>query len=155
MSNNTGDSNKTGSVVSTGESHTSFGKSVESQAQFDDAQTTAGPSQDTVLNVYRLIPIAAEDDPRWQNAPGREEIVVAARTTGDARIVASSQELDLWRSTRRRLEARPPMKRVNLEVKNFIRSFKLRVGEPTWNEAYSRETSPSTIWSQRRNLETC
>lgn len=94
MSNNTGDSNKTGSVVSTGESHTSFGKSVESQAQFDDAQTTGGPSQDTVLNVYRLIPIAAEDDPRWQNAPGREEIVVAARTTGDARIVASSQELD-------------------------------------------------------------
>jgi hypothetical protein len=94
MSNNTGDSNKTGSVFSTGESHTSFGKSVESQAQFDDAQTTAGPSQDTVLNVYRLIPVAAEDDPRWQNTSGREEIVVAARTTGDARIVASSQELD-------------------------------------------------------------
>jgi hypothetical protein len=73
-----------------------FGKSVESQAQMDDAAQTG--SHDLgfgeKLNLYRLEPIAAPDDPRWDNAPSHGILVVAARTSGDARIVASAAELD-------------------------------------------------------------
>lgn len=94
MSNNTG-SKETNSVESsTGESPTTFGKSVESQAQYRDANAIGQQSTDTPLNVYRLVPTAEPDDPRWDNSPGYGEVVVAARTSGDARIVASSRELD-------------------------------------------------------------
>ncbi|KQV78175.1 hypothetical protein [Rhizobium sp. Root1220] len=73
-----------------------FGRSVESQAQIDDAATigSASVGGGETLNIYRLEPIAAPDDPRWENAPGHGVIVVAARTAGDARIVAASRELD-------------------------------------------------------------
>jgi hypothetical protein len=47
-----------------------------------------------MLNIYRLEPIAAPDDPRWDNSPGHGTVVVAARTPGDARIVAAARELD-------------------------------------------------------------
>ncbi|MGO7565494.1 hypothetical protein ACC754_41555, partial [Rhizobium johnstonii] len=47
-----------------------------------------------MLNIYRLEPIAATDDPRWDNSPGHGTVVVAARTPGDARIVAAARELD-------------------------------------------------------------
>jgi hypothetical protein len=47
-----------------------------------------------VLKIYRLVPIAAPDDPNWQNSPSQGEIVVRARTAGDARLVASNAELD-------------------------------------------------------------
>jgi hypothetical protein len=47
-----------------------------------------------VLKVYRLVPIAAADDPNWQNSPSQGEVVVRARTPGDARLVASQAELD-------------------------------------------------------------
>lgn len=73
-----------------------FGKSVESQAQMDDA-AQAGASDVGAgerLNLYRLEPLAAPDDPRWDNAPGHGTLIVAARTSGDARIVAASKELD-------------------------------------------------------------
>ncbi|ANK88837.1 MULTISPECIES: hypothetical protein [unclassified Rhizobium] len=76
-------------------SPTTFGKSVESQAQMQDAAAEA--SSETggeVLNIYRLEPIARPDDPRWGNAPNHGAVVVAARTTGDARIVAAARELD-------------------------------------------------------------
>lgn len=46
------------------------------------------------LRRYRLVPIAAPDDPSWQNAPSHGEVVVCARTAGDARIVAEEAELD-------------------------------------------------------------
>lgn len=46
------------------------------------------------LNIYRLVPIASPDDPQWQNRPPRGEVVVRARTTGDARLVATAAELD-------------------------------------------------------------
>lgn len=46
------------------------------------------------LKIYRLVPIAAPDDPNWQNSSGHGEVVVRARTAGDARIVASAAELD-------------------------------------------------------------
>jgi len=75
-----------------GTSDTSFGRSVESQAQIADAVTSEQPGE--ILNVYRLVPTAGPSDPNWGNAPNHGEIVVAARTTGDARIVAADRELD-------------------------------------------------------------
>src|SRR5689334_16186222 len=76
-------------------SPTTFGRSVESQAQMQDAAAEASPETGSeMLNIYRLEPIAAPDDPRWDNAPGHGVIVVAARTPGDARIVAAARELD-------------------------------------------------------------
>ncbi|MBY5901545.1 MULTISPECIES: hypothetical protein [Rhizobium] len=74
-------------------SQTTFGKSVESQAQIQDAQASPDAGGE-MLNIYRLEPIAAPDDPRWDNSPGHGTIVVAARTAGDARIVAAARELD-------------------------------------------------------------
>lgn len=73
-----------------------FGKSVESQAQIADAARTATPEvgRSEKLNIYRLVPIADVNDPSWTNSPYQGEVVVAARTSGDARIVASSRELD-------------------------------------------------------------
>jgi hypothetical protein len=77
-------------------SPTSFGQSVESQAQIADAEsrTSSEVGSGEALNVYRLVPIASADDPRWQNSPYQGEVTVAARTTGDARIVAAGGELD-------------------------------------------------------------
>jgi len=74
-------------------SQTTFGKSVESQAQIQDAQASPDAGGE-MLNIYRLEPIAAPDDPRWDNSPGHGTVVVAARTAGDARIVAAARELD-------------------------------------------------------------
>lgn len=72
-----------------------FGRSVESKAQIADAAIggSSGAPGET-LNIYRLEPIAAPGDPRWDNSPGHGVIIVAARTSGDARIVAASGELD-------------------------------------------------------------
>ncbi len=91
MSNATNDQNNIGPT--TGTSHTEFGQSVESRAQVLDATTTS-QAEIEPLNVYRLRPIAQAHDPRWDNSPYQGEVVVAARTTGDARIVAAERELD-------------------------------------------------------------
>jgi len=74
-------------------SDTTFGQSQESLAQIRDTSAIE-QTGDEPLNVYRLEPIANPDDPRWQNSPSHGIVVVAARTSGDARIVASSRELD-------------------------------------------------------------
>jgi hypothetical protein len=69
--------------------------SVESQAQIADAATLAsGTDPDELLNIYQLEPVAPPDDFRWENAPGHGSVFVAARTAGDARIVAAGQEGD-------------------------------------------------------------
>ncbi|PWE54017.1 hypothetical protein DEM27_22120 [Metarhizobium album] len=74
---------------------TRFGHSVESQAQQQDSMKLAAPGETgETLNVYRLVPVAASTDPRWDNSPGSGELLVAARTSGDARIVAAGRELD-------------------------------------------------------------
>ena len=91
MSNATNDQSHLG--PSTGTSPTEFGHSVESRAQILDSSTTAGNDAE-LLNIYRLVPIAEAHDPRWDNSPYQGEVVVAARTTGDARIVAAERELD-------------------------------------------------------------
>lgn len=77
-------------------SPTSFGQSVESQAQIADAKSRSSSlvGVGNVLNLYRLVPTASADDPRWQNSPYQGEVTVAARTAGDARIVAAGGELD-------------------------------------------------------------
>ncbi len=46
------------------------------------------------MKIYRLVPTAPEDDPNWQNATAHGEVVVRAKTAGDARVVASDAELD-------------------------------------------------------------
>lgn len=76
-------------------SRTRFGRSVESKAQMQDAAVlSAAADGDEMLNIYRLEPIAAPEDPHWGNAPNQGTVVVAARTAGDARIVAAGKELD-------------------------------------------------------------
>jgi hypothetical protein len=91
MSNATNDQKHIGPTDAT--SLTEFGQSVESKAQRDDTVTTDG-SECERLNVYRLEPIAGRNDPRWDNSPYQGVVVVAARTSGDARIVAAERELD-------------------------------------------------------------
>jgi len=72
-----------------------FGYSVESQAQIAAAANEGAPAAgEEKLSIYRLEPIAAPNDPRWANSPGHGIVTVAARTSGDARIVAASRELD-------------------------------------------------------------
>lgn len=73
-----------------------FGKSVESQGQIADANLMSAPQELATekLSVYRLVPIAEANDPRWGNSPYQGEVLVAARISGDARIVAAGRELD-------------------------------------------------------------
>ena len=80
-------------------SPTTFGRSVESQAQIADAETLAtGTDPGEALNVYRLVPVAPANDARWNGQPPMGEIIVAARTPGDARIVAAGAELDFMQT---------------------------------------------------------
>lgn len=46
------------------------------------------------LKLYRLIPVAAATDTNWDLAPNQGEVVVRARSSGDARVVAAEAELD-------------------------------------------------------------
>jgi hypothetical protein len=71
---------------------------LELEARQHDAAAAAGTDSGSrraeILNLYRLVPTAEADDPRWENSPFQGEVVVAARSTGDARLVAASGELD-------------------------------------------------------------
>jgi hypothetical protein len=78
-----------------GVSSTEFGRSLESKAQLEDADKIASSTDDgEVLNLYRLVPVAPPTDFRWGKAGPLGEVVVAAGTAGDARIVAAGRELD-------------------------------------------------------------
>lgn len=55
---------------------------------------TSEASSEGVLNLYRLVPVAREDDPRWVKDEPQGVVLVAARTAGDARIVASESQSD-------------------------------------------------------------
>jgi hypothetical protein len=46
------------------------------------------------MKIYRLVPIARSKDPNWHNARSNGEVIVRAKTAGDARVVASQAELD-------------------------------------------------------------
>lgn len=49
---------------------------------------------DKPLKLYRLVPVAADNDPNWLNGKSHGEVLVAALTSGDARVVAAERELD-------------------------------------------------------------
>ncbi|AYD04188.1 hypothetical protein NCHU2750_48090 (plasmid) [Neorhizobium sp. NCHU2750] len=74
-------------------SDTTFGRSTESRSQIADSKTQTADAGE-VLNIYRLEPSAPSDDPGWEIKPGHGVVLVAARTAGDARVVAAAQELD-------------------------------------------------------------
>lgn len=46
------------------------------------------------MHVYRLVPIAPPDDPNWDRAINRGEIVVLARSSGEARAIAAIADSD-------------------------------------------------------------
>ncbi|MGV1759900.1 hypothetical protein ACQZ6F_26515 [Rhizobium sp. A22-96] len=46
------------------------------------------------MKLYRLVPTAADNDPNWLGGKSHGEVLVAARTAGDARVVAAERELD-------------------------------------------------------------
>jgi len=76
----------------------SFGRSVESKAQlFDAPRSASATDHGELLNIYRLSPIADPDDGRWSNAPSSGDVIVAARTSGDARVVAAGCETDFMK----------------------------------------------------------
>ena len=63
-----------------------------------DRQTDPFPpvseGPDRPLRLYRLVPVAAPDDPNWDSAPNHGEVLVRAYSAADARIVAAEAELD-------------------------------------------------------------
>ncbi|AOF88869.1 hypothetical protein BSY16_408 [Sinorhizobium sp. RAC02] len=70
-------------------------------AGFDEAaprQDTETPVADysdvEQLKLYRLVPIAAATDTNWDLASNQGEVIVRARSSGDARVVAAEAELD-------------------------------------------------------------
>lgn len=82
---------------------------AEAVAQFEASKVGAdeetAPRQDTValvvnyadpdqLKLYRLVPFANAADRNWDLAPNQGEVVVRARSSGDARVVAAEAELD-------------------------------------------------------------
>jgi hypothetical protein len=75
-------------------SRNAVGQSVEAQAQLRDAarESSTFVGRGETLGVYELVPIAAFNDPNWDIAPSRGKMLVAARTTGDARVVAAAFE---------------------------------------------------------------
>ncbi len=71
------------------------------------------------LKIYRLSPLAAPDDPNWQNATFQGEVLVAARSSGDARVVAAEAELDFLE-----IDAKPA-EGVTTKMASAFRSDKL------------------------------
>jgi hypothetical protein len=74
-------------------------RSVERQAQLRDAarESSASLGHNETLGVYRLVPIAALNDHNWDLAPSWGNALVAARTTGDARVVAAAFECNFMK----------------------------------------------------------
>ncbi len=72
------------------------------------------------MKIYRLVPIARAADSNWKNAIWRGEVVVRAKTAGDARVVASLAELDF-------IEADPAVSSTGraMEMASAFRSDKL------------------------------
>lgn len=93
MSNANQAGSKSGENNGTTENH--FGNAVESQAQIADADKIAtGTVPGESLNIYRLEPLTSLSDLRRDIATSSGSVTVAARTAGDARVVAAGAELD-------------------------------------------------------------
>ncbi|MBC2771331.1 hypothetical protein H6M51_00555 [Rhizobium sp. AQ_MP] len=99
------------------------GRPLEIEARQGDAAAAAGTDsgmrRSEVLNLYRLVPTAEPDDPRWKNSPFQGEVVVAARSNGDARLVAAAGELDYME-----IDAKPA-EDVTTSMASAFRSEKL------------------------------
>ena len=96
---------------------------LEEAARRHDAAAAAGTEGESrhpeKLNLYRLVLTAEADDPRWENSPYQGEVIVAARSTGDARIVAAASELDYME-----IDAKPA-EDVTTSMASAFRSEKL------------------------------
>src|SRR5690606_5831772 len=52
------------------------------------------PTRRSIMPLYRLVPIAAPDDPNWDRALNQGEVVVRARSSGEARAIAALAEAE-------------------------------------------------------------
>jgi len=66
----------------------------ENAPRADTPAPVADYSDVEQLKLFRLVPVAAANDTNWDNAPNQGEVVVRARSSGDARVVAAEAELD-------------------------------------------------------------
>lgn len=66
----------------------------ENAPRQDTPAPVADYSDTEQLKLYRLVPIASATDTNWDIAPNQGEVVVRARSSGDARVVAAEAELD-------------------------------------------------------------
>ena len=66
----------------------------ETAPRQDTGASAANYSDTEQLKLFRLVPIAAAGDQNWDLAPNQGEVVVRARSSGDARVVAAEAELD-------------------------------------------------------------
>lgn len=66
----------------------------ETAPRQDTGAPAANYSDTEQLKLFRLVPIAAAGDQNWDLAPNQGEVVVRARSSGDARVVAAEAELD-------------------------------------------------------------
>ncbi|MCA1367313.1 hypothetical protein I6F15_07860 [Bradyrhizobium sp. BRP14] len=71
------------------------------------------------LKIFRLAPLAEPNDPNWQNASYQGKVTVVARSSGDARLVASEAELDF-----REIDAKPA-EGVTTDMASAFRNEKL------------------------------
>lgn len=73
-------------------------RDIDQLTRHDDGQPQqpSAPigTPDRPLHIYRLIPVAADDDPNWLGVTAHDEISVCAESPADARIVAAHRELD-------------------------------------------------------------
>lgn len=51
------------------------------------------------MPIYRLVPTAAPEDPRWQNALHQGELLVRAPSSGEARAIAALEEASIAQKT--------------------------------------------------------
>ena len=78
------------------------------------------------LKIYRLVPVASDRNPNRRNTPShaawsQRELIVRAKTAGDARIVACQAELDLAQLDTASCEGMSP------DISDAFRSEKLYI----------------------------
>lgn len=66
----------------------------DENAPRQDREPVRDYSDTEQLKLFRLVPVAAATDTNWDIAPNQGEVVVRARSSGDARVVAAEAELD-------------------------------------------------------------
>ena len=62
--------------------------------RLNETTSVSRSQQSESLNIYKLVPVAEADDPRWDKDASYGEVLVAARSSGDARIVAAEAQPD-------------------------------------------------------------